>query len=881
MKLMILDGNSVINRAYYGVRDLSTRTGLHTNAVYGFLNILNKLQTEEAPDALCVAFDRPEPTFRHRMYEGYKATRKGMPEELAQQLPWLKQVLAALNIPAYECPGWEADDILGTAARICAEQGWDCQIVTGDRDSLQLVDEHTQVRLVVTRQGLSTSTSYDPAVFRAEYGFAPPILVDLKSLMGDSSDNIPGVPGVGQKTATDLLLRYGSLSGVYAHLDDPEMKKSVRAKLEAGRESAEQSYVLATIRRDAPIDFAPEGNLCRAPDRPALRDLFRQLEFTRLMDRYGLNDPDPAQSAQTMVEGTCTSETVDTLDRAKELLAGYAAAGEPLPVLPFPDLSAFAVEQGDHMALYYEEALGAEAYQQVLSEVFGPAVLKLVHDAKTLFGKLLDRGIEPGGFVWDAALAGYVLDPSAGDYSLKALAGAYLGFDLAPETAWTKADREDPDTLAVWLGAWMSACSTIGALYADLPGRIREAGMERLYNEIELPLCPVLARMERRGIAVDGAGLETFGQSLAAQAAELEQQIYDYAGERFNINSPRQLGTILFDKLGLPAGKKTKTGWSTNAEVLERLQNAHPIVRAVLDYRTLTKLKSTYADGLQKAIGPDGRVHTTFQNLVTATGRLSSTDPNLQNIPVRTQLGSEFRKMFVARPGCVLVDADYSQIELRVLACVAEDEAMQQAFLSGEDFHSHTASQVFHVPMSEMTPELRRRAKAVNFGIVYGISEFSLAQDLGVSRKEAGDYIASYLDRFSGVRAYMQDIVAQGREQGYVSTLFGRRRQIRDLNSSNFNLRSAAERMALNTPIQGTAADIIKLAMLRVEQALAASGLEAKLILQIHDELIVECPEAEAEQVAALLTAQMEGVAQLPVPLVAEAGWGESWAAAK
>ena len=881
MKLMILDGNSVINRAYYGVRDLSTRSGLHTNAVYGFLNILHKLQTDVAPDALCVAFDRPEPTFRHKMDADYKATRKGMPEELAQQLPWLKQVLSALGIPAYECPGWEADDILGTAARICGEAGWDCRIVTGDRDSLQLVDEHTTVQLVVTRQGLSASTSYDPQVFRAEYGFDPPILVDLKSLMGDSSDNIPGVPGVGQKTAMDLLHRYGSLEGVYDHLDDPEMKQSVRAKLEAGRESARRSYTLATIRRDAPIDFSPEGNLVTAPDKPALRELFRQLEFTRLMDRYGLNEPDPAEPSEAMAEGTVTSEIVETLARVKELLAGYQTAGEPLPVLPFPDLSALAVQQGDHMALFFEDTLGPEAYRQALEGVFGGSVPKLAHDVKTLFGTLLDRGLDPAGFVWDAALAGYVLDPSAGDYSLKALAGAYLGFDLAPETAWTKADREDPEALAAWLGAWMSSCAAIGALYEDLPGRIREAGMEALYNEIELPLCPVLARMERRGIAVDREGLERFGRQLSAQAEILERQIYDMAGEKFNINSPKQLGTILFGKLSLPAGKKTKTGWSTNAEVLERLRTRHPIVQAVLDYRTLTKLKSTYADGLQKAIGADGRVHTTFQNLVTATGRLSSTDPNLQNIPVRTELGSEFRKMFVARPGYVLVDADYSQIELRVLACVAQDTAMQQAFLSGEDFHAHTASQVFHVPMSEMTPELRRRAKAVNFGIVYGISEFSLAQDLGVSRKEAGDYIASYLERFSGVKAYMQDVVAQGREQGYVTTLFGRRRQIRDLNSSNFNLRSAAERMALNTPIQGTAADIIKLAMLRVEEALARSGLEAKLILQIHDELIVECPEAEAEQVAALLTAQMEGVAQLPVPLVAEAGWGESWAAAK
>ncbi len=877
---MILDGNSIVNRAFYGVRELSTRSGLHTNAVYGFLNILNRLQNEDRPDALCVAFDLPEPTFRHASYADYKAGRKPMPDELAEQLPWLKKVLSALRIPSYSCAGWEADDILGTAARICAESGWSCRIVTGDRDSLQLISETTTVRLVTTRQGLSTSSVYDSAAFQAEYGFAPSALVDFKALMGDDSDNIPGVQGIGKKTAAELLVRFGSLDGVYANLDDPALKKSVRSRLEAGKDSAYMSYTLAAIRTDVPIDFNPQNNVCQSPDRTALRELFRGMEFNRLMDRYALNEPDEPISREGP-HSTQILQSIETGAQAAQQIARYRELPEPVACLPLPDLTAVVVTytyMGESCADFYSrDTLGLPDYEEALRGIFGAGVRKLTTDSKTLIHMLLDRDLPAEDICWDVALAGYLLDPAAGDYSLQTLAGTYLHTRLASAEVYEETTLESSEARQ----AFAEACAAISGLYRILPDRLAQEGMQRLYDEIELPLCPVLAKMELRGVAADRNALQRFGDLLQKQAGELEQTIYLLAGESFNINSPKQLGTVLFEHLGLPAAKKTKTGWSTGADVLEKLRGRYPIADAVLRYRMLTKLKSTYADGLAGAIAADGRIHTTFQNMVTATGRLSSTEPNLQNIPVRTELGGEFRKMFVPRPGWVLVDADYSQIELRVLACVANDPAMQQAFLSGEDFHSHTASQVFHVPLGQVTPELRRRAKAVNFGIVYGISQFSLAQDLGVSVHEAADYIQSYLDRFAGVRDYMQQVVLQGREQGYVSTLFGRRRRIRDLTSSNHNLRSAAERMALNTPIQGTAADIIKLAMLRVDSGLTEAGLRGRLILQIHDELIVECPCEEAKQVAALLTDQMQKAAELAVPLKADAGWGESWAEAK
>ena len=869
MKLMILDGNSIINRAFYGVRLLSTKDGVYTNAIYGFLNILERLRADEQPDALCVAFDLKAPTFRHLAYDGYKATRHPMPEELAMQMPLMKEVLGAMNIPIYECEGWEADDILGTAGEICAREGADCVIVTGDRDSLQLVTDRVTVKLVTSKSGQTITTNYTPDVFRAEYGFDPVRLVDLKSLMGDSSDNIPGVAGIGPKTATSLLLEYGTLDGIYEHL--PEIKESVRKKLEKDREQAYLSYDLATIRKNAPVDFVPERNLVREVDNDALYALFHRLEFTRLIARYGLHVPQEAPKPQEKIEAVCTCEAVTDAARAREI-ATRLSKERYVNLAVSEDLSKIAVQLEDAGFLFSGEAVLDNDF---MSTMFGASVKKVTHDCKSLMRTLLERGFPADGFIFDTALAAYDLDATRGDYKLDDVFSQYCGAQIgyADEAQVGKEAAEETTLLA--------QAAAVAALYAVLPGKLRECGMEKLYYEIELPLCAVLARMETRGVLVDQMALVAFGNMLELGIEKDQADIFRYAGQEFNINSPKQLGEILFEKLGLPPVKKTKSGYSTNAEVLEKLKSRHPIVEAILDYRTLTKLKSTYADGLVKEIADDGRIHTTFQNMVTATGRLSSTEPNLQNIPVRTELGSEIRKMFVPKDGWVFVDADYSQIELRVLAHIAEDAHMQNAFTSGMDIHTATAAQVFHVAPEDVTPLMRRHAKAVNFGIVYGISEFSLAEDIGVTRKEAKAYIENYLQNYAGVREYMKNIVAQAKQDGFVTTMFGRRRNLPELKSSNFNIRSFGERVALNTPIQGTAADIIKLAMIHVDKTLREQKLQARLVLQVHDELIVECPIEEREQVTALLTEQMEHVAKLSVPLLAEAKSGASWYEAK
>ena len=869
MKLMILDGNSIINRAFYGVRLLTTREGLYTNAIFGFLNILEKLRNEEQPDALAVAFDLKAPTFRHLQYEGYKATRHAMPEELAQQMPLMKDVLRAMNIPIFECEGWEADDILGTAGRICAASDWDCVIVTGDRDSLQLVAEHVSVKLVVTRGGQTNTTLYTPEVFEAEYGFAPIRMIDLKSLMGDSSDNIPGVAGVGPKTATQLLVQYGTLDGVYAHLD--ELKDSVRKKLEAGRENAYLSYDLATIRCEAPVDFRPEDCLVREADNDALWALFQKLEFSRLAARYHLHPPKPAEPE--VYEGECQSEIVTDAARAEALLRQFAEKERVFLLFSADHSSVAVMDDGDTAWLFSRKALG-EGYEAFLRGLCAGNIRKVTHDVKETMRALLEQGLPIEGFCFDTALAGYLLDATQGSYTVDRMFVQYCGSQIG------LADEKELGEAAVTANLF-ARTAAVAALYAVLPAKLEAQGMQELYFDMELPLCAVLARMETAGVLVDQLALVAFGNMLSERITACQELIFGYAGGEFNINSPKQLGELLFEKLGLPAMKKTKSGYSTNAEVLEKLKNKHPIVQAILDYRMLAKLKSTYADGLVKEIADDGRIHTTFQNMVTATGRLSSTEPNLQNIPVRTELGSEIRRMFVPADGCVFVDADYSQIELRVLAHIADDARMQEAFRSGMDVHTATAAQVFGVEPEQVTPLQRRHAKAVNFGIVYGISEFSLAEDIGVTRKEAKAYIESYLANYSGVRAYMHDIVAKAKADGYVTTLFGRRRDLPELKSSNFNIRSFGERVALNTPIQGTAADIIKLAMLHVDTALRQAKLRARLILQVHDELIVECPVEESETVRKLVAEQMEHVMTLKVPLLAEAKIGESWYAAK
>ena len=879
MKLMVVDGNSILNRAYYGIRPLSTREGLYTHAVYGFITTLQRLLDEEEPEALCVTFDRREPTFRHQADADYKAQRKPMPPELAMQLPVMKQVLAAMSVPCYELAGYEADDLIGTISRKCQAAGWECVIVTGDKDSLQLVTDRTRVKLVSTRMGQTTTKDMTPETFREQYGFDPIHMIDLKALMGDTSDNIPGVPGVGEKTAMTLVQQYGDIDALYRRLPDIDAKPNVIRKLTEGEESARHSYWLATIVTDAPLAFDPAENL-RRPFRPELYDLFLRLEFQKLIDRYHLR---PHQETAEKPAYTTTVVPVETEEQARTLLEEWRRA-DHVALYAAADLTAISVHWDTGESTAQTAELWSGGYQgnwnALLGALLSGDIRKISHNVKDLMRTLLDGGLPAEGFVFDTALAAYLLDATAGGYDLQRLFVSYFNQELE-KPAHLEPDAFSPlgDRAAAW-ASLHSYGAAIEALYGVLLPRLREQGMEKLYFDVELPLCRVLADMERSGFLVDGGALARFGADLSDTIRQLEERIYAAAGQQFNINSPKQLGKVLFEDLGLPHGKKTKTGWSTNADVLEKLKD-QPLVADVLTYRQYAKLKSTYADGLLKVIDPDGRIRTSFQMTVTATGRLSSTEPNLQNIPTRTDLGSKMREMFVAAPGHVLVDADYSQIELRLLAHISGDEAMQQAFLSGEDFHTVTAARVFHVPQDQVTHQMRSRAKAVNFGIVYGISAFSLSQDIGVTVAEAKEYMERYFATYTGVRQYMEQVVSQARERGYVETLWHRRRALPELKSSNFNMRSFGERVALNMPIQGTAADIIKLAMVRVHRRLAAEGLEARLIMQVHDELIVECPEAEASRVEQLLQQEMQGVAELSVPLLAEAHTGHNWLAAK
>ena len=852
MKLMILDGNSIVNRAFYGVRPLSAPDGTPTNAVYGFLAILQRMLDEQKPEAVCVCFDLKAPTFRHKACDFYKAQRKPMPEELAVQMPLLKETLDAMGIRRYEIEGYEADDILGTAAAVCEKSGWDCVIVTGDKDSLQLVSDTTSVCNVKTIRGQTETILYTPESFHAEYGFAPAQMVDLKALMGDSSDNIPGVPGIGEKTALDLVRRYGTVDKIYSSLAELDIKDGVRKKLTEGEDSARQSYWLATIVRDVPLSFKPEENIWNNSYTPELYGVMKRLGFKRFIDKWGLTEsesvPTEADTSEKLKEQIVSDEA------GMDALIAAVRKAKRIAIVPTDGLDAVEICDGETVYRAQWSVAGGK-YNELLSTVFSAEVKKLGHNIKDLMGLLMKDKLPVEGFTFDTALAAYLLDANDGDYSLPRISAKYLNREL-------------------------DVAQAIFELYSVLDEKLDELGMTKLYYEVELPLCRVLADMEASGFYVDRKALYDFGESLNDGIAQMQAGIWAHAGHEFNINSPKQLGEVLFEELMLPSGKKTKSGWSTNADVLEKLRGKHPIIDEILEYRMLTKLKSTYADGLLKVIAPDGRIHTNFQMTVTATGRLSSTEPNLQNIPVRKKLGAQIRKMFVASPGKVLVDADYSQIELRLLAHISGDKAMQEAFLSGEDFHTVTASRVFGVPLDEVTPALRSRAKAVNFGIVYGISAFSLAQDIGVYPSEAKAYMEAYLDKYHGVRDYMKSIVEKAKADGYVDTLFARRRYLPELKSSNFNVRSFGERVALNMPIQGTAADIIKIAMVNVHRRLAEERLEAKLILQVHDELIVECPDSEAERVKEILTYEMENAAALSVPLTVDAHIGHSWAEA-
>jgi len=893
---MVIDGNSILHRAFHGVRPLSTRDGTPTNAIYGFLNILLKLLDEERPEALCVTFDRKAPTFRHLLYPEYKATRKGMPEDLVIQMPLLKEILRAMNIPIYELDGWEADDLLGTISVRDAAAGWDTVVVTGDRDALQLINEHTTVKLVTTRMGQTTTQDMTPKAFRKAYGFEPIHMVDLKALMGDASDHIPGVKGIGEKTAMELIQAYDSITNLYAHMPDlytaPDtpVRPHVIQKLADGKAQAELSYDLAFIHCDAPLFFSPEDARRGKIDRDALYTVFAKLEFSKLMERFGLTTEERQEDCYDI-----PSREVVTERNRMEVLLSLWRTQHPVSFLALPNLDGVCtVWEKDNtrkVALFFPDRL--DCYPDFLQGFFSSDIPKATHGVKHLAGELLNEQLSTGGFHFDTELAAYLLAPADGSYALDKLSLSYFHAPIPPAEIYQESDAfrsllalepvaATPEASCVEpVEVLVRHTALVNDLYHKLSERLAELDLERVLYEIELPLCPVLADMERAGVLVDQKSLRAYGVLLDEQLQKSETAICELAGKSFQINSTKQLGKVLFEDLKLPPVKKTKTGYSTSAETLEKLRGQHPIIDAILEYRQYAKLKSTYVDGLKKAIAPDGRIHTSFQNTATSTGRLSSTEPNLQNIPVRTELGAKLRSMFVAAPGHMLVDADYSQIELRILAHISGDKAMQAAFLRGEDIHTATAAQVFDVPVGAVTHEMRRRAKAVNFGIVYGISPASLGQDIGVTTSEAKEYMERYFNTFPGVRAYMKEVVEQARKDGFVCTPMGRRRWLPELKFSNWNVRAFGERAALNTPIQGAAADIIKLAMIRVWHAIQEAGLQARLILQVHDELIVECPASEAETVQALLCHEMERVADYAVPLKATAGIGKNWGEAK
>ena len=836
MKLLVLDGNSLVNRAFYGIKILTTKDNRPTNAIYGFLNILLNLLRENQPDEVAIAWDLKAPTFRHKMYDGYKATRHGMPEELAQQMPVLKELLAELGFVMVSREGWEADDLLGTLSAAAAARGDECLLATGDRDSLQLVNDHVTVLLAATRGGRSETVPMDPEAIREKYGLENPRqLIEVKSLMGDTSDNIPGVPGVGEKTALALVQAFGSLDEVYNHLDDPRIKPGVRKKLTENEDKARLSHTLGEIRLDAPIDTAP-GTYRRGPGEPEkAAALLASLEMHSLIPRLGLTESAaPAAPAE---------------ERA------LAASDAPLTGRVF----LAALPAGDGWAAVDESGTPFRLEGSALTDLLdSPDAHLWVFDAKPLYHLALAAGGVGRAIEFDGKLAAYLLNPAASKYELSALAAEY-----GVEPAFTCPDAPDAGLLT--------------GLLPLLDQKLTELGMDKLLREIELPLARVLADMERTGMLVDRDGIAAFGDELRGQLNACLGRIYEQVGYSFNLNSPKQLGEALFDKLGLPHRKKTKSGYSTDAATLESLRSYSPVIDDILEYRSCQKLLSTYADGLLKVIGPDGRVHSTFLQTEARTGRLSSTEPNLQNIPVRTEQGSRLRGFFVAKPGCILLDADYSQIELRILAHISGDAAMQEIFRTGGDIHRSTAARIYGMPPEMITPRLRSSAKAVNFGIVYGIGAYSLSRDIGVTVKEAEAFIQSYLDSFPGVRQYMDDTIAFGKEHGYVATLFGRRRALPELTSSNFNVRALGERMAMNTPIQGTAADVIKLAMVRVWQRLRDEGLTARLILQVHDELIVEAPLEEADKAAQILGEEMEHAVNFAVPLTADVTRGHTW----
>ena len=865
-KFLVIDGSSLIHRAFFALPPLTTQSGVHTGAVYGFCNMLLRLLADVQPKWLAVAFDKSRKTFRTEMFADYKGQRKPTPSELSEQFPLARKVLEAMNIAVLELDNYEADDIIGTFA-VHAPQKADVIIVTGDRDELQLLSSRTSVYF--TKRGISDIKIYTPEVFAEEYeGLEPKQLIDLKGLMGDTSDNIPGIPGVGPKTALKLIGEYGSVENVLANADKIS-GKALREKVQNNKESALLSKKLATIFTDVPVD-ADLANYELKALKPEARELLAGLEFRNMYDRFnavmGAPEGDFSLFGDFVEEKPAglPEEVVKSADDAEALFKLIAVRREVTPLTvqvggSLPDLYFKRAELLCDGRVYIFEG-ECPGWQQFYDWLANENSQKACCDSKEIIKTALCLGVEARGITDDIAIAAYLIDPARSEYSIKTVGGAYLTQEYAQE------------------------CKTVAELVPVLRAKLAEHEQIKLYEEMELPLARTLAKMELAGIKPDAALLDKLTKEMAAQIAALEILAVEQAGESFNLKSTKQLGAILFEKLGLPVIKKTKTGYSTDVSVLEQLRNEHPLVRTVLEHRKLTKLHSTYLEGLRPLINTvTGRIHTHFQQLVTVTGRLSSTDPNLQNIPTRTELGKKIREIFVPGEGYdYLLSCDYSQVELRVLAHIAQDELLLESFLHGQDVHARTAAEVFGVPLDdEVSGTMRTRAKAVNFGIVYGISDFGLAKQLDISRGEAGRYIENYLGRYTGVKKYMDDMVASAKKQGYVQTLFGRRRYLPDINSRNFNLRGFAERTAINTPIQGTAADIIKIAMVNVQKMLEQGGYKSRILLQVHDELLLEVTEAEREEVGALVKQTMESAVKLSVPLIADVNYGVNWADAK
>lgn len=856
MKLLVLDGNSIINRAFYGIKLLSTKNGDYTNAVYGFLNMLKRFEDMCSPDAVTVAFDVHAPTFRHKKYDLYKAGRHAMPDELRQQMPVVKNILHLLGIKTIECEGWEADDVLGTLAKACRDNGNECYIATGDRDSLQLAHDGVKVLLARTK---STDVC-DEKTIMEEYGVTPHQLIQVKALQGDSSDNIPGVAGIGPKTATDLISKYGTLDYIYDNLDSLEIKPGVKAKLEKDKDNAYLSLDLGEIRTNAPIDTDINSYVVTGGDKQAAAREFARLELYSLLDKFGLNANDTVEPQEVQKPRELTCETCTDVSQLMKKFGDSSVYVYPLVI--DNEIADLYFCFGDEVVIMPSES---ENFKDFIHSFFGSDNKKFTYNSKHLHRLAAREGIECKNVAGDLMLSAYLLKPSDNKYDIEHLC---LEYGVALPEYKNSLGGEDKN---------VSLAAVLEPLFKKTDALLEEADQTALLDDIELPLARVLAKMEIYGFSVDKEGIETFGKSLSGRINELTELIYQQVGHEFNINSPKQLGVALFEDMGLPCKKKTKSGYSTNADVLESLRYENPVIEYILEYRSLTKLKSTYCDGLLKVIAPDGRIHTSFNQVETRTGRISSLEPNLQNIPIRTDLGREMRKFFVAGEHKKLVDADYSQIELRVLSDLANDENMINAFNTGVDIHTNTASQVFGMPVDMITPKLRSRAKAVNFGIVYGIGAFSLAKDIGVTRKEAQEYINNYLATYSGVDHYMKHMIDLAKEKGYSETLFKRRRYLPELSSSNHMLRSFGERVARNMPIQGTAADIIKIAMIRVDRRLTEENMKSRLILQVHDELIVEAPDDEADKALAIVTEEMENACQMKVKLRADGKIGRTW----